>query len=228
MDSEVTLLVIDTCTERLIVGLRRTAASRQDRWTNLDSQGNHARDLLPAVEGLLEGKRPDVLGIATGPGSFTGVRIGLACAKGLVDGWGIPLVEVDNLSAMADAYFRLVPTSTAAVLPVIDARKQKFYGALYHGGQTLLAPADLTPKTWMERVTAAWSGRVVLSGYQGQLLAESLGSLPALWTALPTRDWAPGLLDQLEAGWHRREFLAPDASPRYLRLSEAEENLQRR
>jgi tRNA threonylcarbamoyladenosine biosynthesis protein TsaB len=192
----------------------------------LDSLGNHSRDLLPVVESLLEGVKPDALGIALGPGSFTGVRIGLACAKGLAQGWDIPLVGLDNLQAMAAAWSWLAPQSEAAVLPVIDARKKKFYGALYHG-QTLIPPSDLSPQAWIDEARRIWSGPVVLSGYQGAVLAQAV-SLPDSWSVLPTRDWTVGLLDQLEEGWLNKAFLAPDASPRYLRLSEAEENLRRR
>lgn len=200
----------------------------EDRWINVDSQGNHARDLLPAVEKLLRG-RPDAVGIALGPGSFTGVRIGLATAKGLAEGWGVPLIGLDNLAAMAEAWTRLAPGSPAAVLPVIDARKQKFYAGLYHGGEVLEAPADRSAMDWVASVGRKWHGPVVVSGYQGALLAQALGpELPSNWTVLGIHDWTPGLLDQVERGWAAGHGLPLDAAPRYLRLSEAEENLRLR
>lgn len=219
------LLALDTCTERLIAGIRPEAGNAADQWVNLDSQGNHAQDILPAVQDLLKGRRPDAVGIALGPGSFTGVRIGLATAKGLAQGWDVPLVGLDNLSAMAEAWRRLAPESEAAVLPVIDARKQKFYGALYRKGRVLAAPADRGASDWVAEAGAVWQGPVVLSGYQGSVLASALKSgLPPEWSVLDLRDWAPGLLEQLEQGWRTGLFLPRDAAPRYLRLSEAEEN----
>lgn len=224
------ILVLDTCTERLLAGVREPGAP--DRWANLDSRdlegvpGNHARDLLPTVERLLGGRRPTVVGVSLGPGSFTGVRIGLASAKGLAEGWGVPLVGLDNLEAMAEAWARLAPGSPAAVLPAIDARKKKFYGALYREGRVLAAPADRSPEAWVSAVRELWPGPVVLSGYQGSLLAQALGpELPAGWTVLETPDWVPGLLDQAVRAWEARAFLGPEAGPRYLRLSEAEETL---
>jgi tRNA threonylcarbamoyladenosine biosynthesis protein TsaB len=223
------ILVLDTCTERLLAGVR--VPGQADRWANLDSRGsqggpgNHARDLLPVLESLLEGQRPDVIGVALGPGSFTGVRIGLASAKGLAEGWGVPLVGLDNLAAMAGAWSRLAPGSGAAVLPAIDARKKKFYGALYAGDQVLIEPSDREPRAWVDAATQAWGSEVVLSGYQGSLLAEALGpDLPAGWSVLETRDWTPQLLDEAGRLGVDGPFLGPDASPRYLRLSEAEEN----
>ena len=228
-----TILVADTCTERLIVGLRTDSKDLgmppEDRWINIDSQGNHARDILPAIQELLETENPEVLGVALGPGSFTGVRIGLATAKGLAEGWRIPLVGLDNLRAMAQGWAALVPGSPAAVLPVVDARKKKFYGALYSDGRELVPPADLEPDTWVTEVRNVWAGPVVLSGYQGALLATALGGrLPPDWSVLETRDWTPGLLDQAARAYGAGRFLDPGAGPRYLRLSEAEENLRSR
>jgi len=223
------LLAMDTCTERLLVGVRAEDLETTDSWINLDAQGNHARDLLPAVERLLQGGKPEVVGIALGPGSFTGVRIGLATAKGLAEGWGIPLVGLDNLAAMATAWEALEPHSGAAVLTVIDARKKKFYAALYQNGKVLLPPGDRTALEWFEAVNQVWTGPVVVSGFQGSLLSQALGSnLTPNWSVLETLDWMPGLMDQLDRGYKAGEFLSADAAPRYLRLSEAEENLRLR
>lgn len=216
------LLAIDTCTERLLVGVRTEGP--QDRWANLDSQGNHARDLLNVVRELLEG-RPDAVGVAVGPGSFTGVRIGLSTAKGLAEGWGVPLVGLDNLAAMAAAWQRLRPGSEDAVLPIIDARKKKFYGALYSQGRTLVPPSDLGADEWLRVVAEVWKGPVTVSGYQGGVLAAAVAPTPS-WSVLETSDWAPELLDQLERGWKGHDHLPSDAGPRYLRLSEAEEVLR--
>ena len=224
------LLVLDTCTERLLAGIRDTdTAGTGDRWINLHAHGNHVEDLLSAVDAVLASRRPDAVGVAVGPGSFTGVRIGLASAKGLVEGWGVPLMGLDNLAAMADAAGRLSSIPDCAVLPVIDARKGKFYGALYDGRRELVAPSDRAPHNWVQAASAAWAGPIVVSGYQAALLQGALGaSFPEQWTVLPVRDWMPGLLDQAEAAWKAKAFLERSASPRYLRLSEAEENLNAR
>lgn len=223
----VDLLVIDTCTERLLAGVR-FPGSGADRWANLDAQGNHARDILPVVQRLLEGRRPQAVGVALGPGSFTGVRIGLATARGLAAGWKVPIVGLDNLAAMAGSWGRLRPGDASAVLPVIDARKKKFYGALYRANQGLVAPQDLSPHEWVTQVLEVWSGPVAVSGYQGHLLAEALGELPQGWSVLETSDWMPELLDEAQALARAGRVLADDAGPRYLRLSEAEEALRQR
>lgn len=215
-----TLLAIDTCTERLIVAVR----GKTDQWINLDSGGNHARDLIETAQSLLKGVRPDVVGVAVGPGSFTGVRIGMAAAKGLSEGWNVPLVSLDNLAAMAASWRALCPSFDGPVLVAIDARKAKFYGGLYQDAQTLIPPADLSPAGWLAEVRKVRTGPIHVSGYQGALLAAAWGDeRPADWTVVPGHDWAPPLLNQTEREWKMKRFLPPEAGPRYLRLSEAEE-----
>ncbi len=90
------------------------------------------------IAGLLErtGLRLDQLdafAAAAGPGSFTGVRIGLACVKGLAEATGKPAIAVSNLQALAS-----FGSSTQRV-PIIDARRGEVYTAIYDAqGRTLL------------------------------------------------------------------------------------------
>lgn len=211
-----TLVILDTTTERLLVASQVAGGKR--RCLNIASQGNHALEVLPRLEELLGGVVPDRLGVAVGPGSFTGVRIGLATAKGLAEGWGIPLFALDNLAAMAQTAALLRPASSA-FLPVIDARKKKYYGCLRVDDRELLGPGDFSVDDWLRRIGLVWSGPVVLTGYQPKTWAMEAGALPADWEVLPLQDWSGALLDQLE----NAPELDSDAGPRYLRLSEAEE-----
>jgi tRNA threonylcarbamoyl adenosine modification protein YeaZ len=63
----------------------------------------HAERLVPMIEALLAGRRPEAILVDCGPGSFTGVRVGLAAAQGLRIGWGVPLAGYSSLSAVAAA-----------------------------------------------------------------------------------------------------------------------------
>ncbi len=82
---------------------------------------------------------------ASGPGSFTGIRVGLACVKGLAEACGKPVVSVSNLQALA-------LFGTAAVrAPVLDARRGQVYGAVYDADLKPIAPEIVTPfSTWLE------------------------------------------------------------------------------
>lgn len=72
---------------------------------SLDADSRAASSLIPAIADLMRTKYPtfvpDFVSVATGPGSFTGLRIAVTAAKTLAFAWGIPLVEVDSLSAIA-------------------------------------------------------------------------------------------------------------------------------
>ena len=92
----------------------------------------HSETLLPIIRQVLldAGITPQQLGgiaVTCGPGSFTGLRIGLAAAKGLAQVLECPLVGIPTLDALA---FNLVG-SRSLICPILDARKQQVYTALY-------------------------------------------------------------------------------------------------
>lgn len=98
----------------------------------LNVRNAHARVLPKAVEGLLADaslKMNDLGGIAVsnGPGSFTGLRIGLSFAKGLGLGLNIPFAAVPTLEALAS----LAPTSEGFIVPFVKARTDQYMMAVY-------------------------------------------------------------------------------------------------
>ncbi len=97
------------------------------------NNGNtHSETLLPMVESLLKtyGTEPseiDVFAATTGPGSFTGVRIGAATVKGLAFGSGKPCIEVSTLEAIAEN----LAARDGLICPVMNARRSQVYTALF-------------------------------------------------------------------------------------------------
>ena len=86
----------------------------------------------------------DCFAAASGPGSFTGVRIGLACVKGLAEATGKPVLAVSNLAAMATF------GSAARRAVVLDARRGEVYGAVYDACGRAVAPETVMPFTaWL-------------------------------------------------------------------------------
>jgi len=63
----------------------------------------HAERLVPMIDALLSGRRPGAILVDCGPGSFTGVRVGLAAAHGMRIGWGVPLAGFSSMSLLAAA-----------------------------------------------------------------------------------------------------------------------------
>lgn len=103
-----------------------------------------ARDLLAAAGTSVADV--DLVACAGGPGSFTGLRIGMATAKGFAAARNVPFVAVPTLDIWAELY-RYCP---GVVVPVLDARKRRFYAAVYAGGQKLTADLDEAPESILE------------------------------------------------------------------------------
>ncbi|MBQ8524086.1 MAG: tRNA (adenosine(37)-N6)-threonylcarbamoyltransferase complex dimerization subunit type 1 TsaB [Clostridia bacterium] len=112
------------------------------------SATTHSTTLLPAIEGLLNaaGIKARELGLiccSAGPGSFTGVRIGCATAKGLAAPFGTPCVGVSSLEAMASVFGRI----KCIICPALNARRGNAYTAVFlsdgRGNITRLTSDDL-------------------------------------------------------------------------------------
>ncbi len=73
----------------------------------------------------------DAIAVSKGPGSYTGLRIGVSTAKGLCYALDKPLIGVDTLKMMADGFLRINPDHNDLVCPMIDARRLEVYTALY-------------------------------------------------------------------------------------------------
>ena len=92
----------------------------------------HSRTLMPMVEAMLKNadlslSECDVIAVANGPGSFTGIRIGIAAAKGLAFAAGKPMAGISTLEAMA---MNCIATP-ALIVCAMDARRQQVYNALF-------------------------------------------------------------------------------------------------
>lgn len=140
-----TLLLIETSTTVCSVAV---AVDGRCLMQELNAEGqNHAQLLGVFVQRAAEfmkgqGLRPDAVAVSRGPGSYTGLRIGTATAKGLCFGWEVPLVAVDTLQVMAAAAREQVPDGDALLCPMIDARRMEVYTALYGHDLNALTPAE--------------------------------------------------------------------------------------
>jgi tRNA threonylcarbamoyladenosine biosynthesis protein TsaB len=206
--------------------------------------GNHADAILPVVDAALAaaGRRLDevgVIGITDGPGSFTGVRIGVATAKGLAYALAAELAAVPTLAAMAAALLAAHPDRNWAV-PVLDARRGEVFGAVYRREGGWVAPVRepfcLAPDAaWREVLAAVASpddpvyggdGTALLVGEGDGLRSELRGRgdpIARLWSSAhpaTARALALALADPaLRAAARVHPFAL---TPRYLRVSDAE------
>ncbi len=146
------ILSIDTTHEFGSIAL--LAAGEVVEETLLHSTDGFGHVLFAHLGRLLEkhGRRVNEIACfaaASGPGSFTGVRIGLACVKGLAEAAERKVVAVSNLAAMA----RFGSAAQRAV--VMDARRGEIYGAVYgSGGQTICEPRVTRFPAWLDTLPA--------------------------------------------------------------------------
>jgi tRNA threonylcarbamoyladenosine biosynthesis protein TsaB len=108
------------------------------------SQKDHASWLHPAItrlmqEGGFQMTDLGAIGVAAGPGSYTGLRVGMAAAKGLCYALGIPLIAESSLRAMALAALEQ-GARTDLLCPMIDARRMEVFAAVYQADLVELLP----------------------------------------------------------------------------------------
>ena len=94
------ILAIDTSTANCSVALIADDGAPIDSRDEVIGRG-HAEQLMPMIEQLLAGRIPSQILVGCGPGSFTGLRVGLAASHGMAIGWGIPLAGMSSLGLLA-------------------------------------------------------------------------------------------------------------------------------
>ena len=162
-------LAIDTATS--IAGLAMITNARQVQAELSWRAGrNHAAELFPAIEDILRRSgttRSGLSGVivAVGPGSFTGVRIGMAAAKGFAIGLNVPIVGVGTLDAAAYTF----AWADRTVWAVLDAGRGQVVAAAFRGRasadwQRLVAERVMTPEELVEAIASRGEPGPVLCG----------------------------------------------------------------
>jgi tRNA threonylcarbamoyladenosine biosynthesis protein TsaB len=168
-------LAFDTCLaacSAAVVEDGRVLASRSDPMLR-----GHQERLAPLVAEVmaqagLSFDRLDRVGVTVGPGSFTGLRVGLAFAKGLGAALSIPVVGVGLLEALAEP---LAAGAPGAVFAVLDAKRGQVYLQAFADGAPLMAPDALELGVAQARLAElAGHGQASLIGSGAPLLAEVL------------------------------------------------------
>jgi tRNA threonylcarbamoyl adenosine modification protein YeaZ len=231
------LLALDTATERTTVGVAQLDDERLEVFGSavVDAPRAAMSRLLPMTESLLAAHGitiADVGGVIVGrgPGSFTGVRIGVATAKGLAHGLSCPLWGVSTLDAVAWTFAH----NEATVAVVGDAMRGEVYPVLYRcgGGSVERLTPDRVAKP--ADVAAEWASLdrpLVLTGNglrkYAAIFSDALGDNALIADEELWSPWANGLfsgwLAQLASDEHGSGDPA-DVLPVYTRLSDAEED----
>ena len=210
-------------------GAAASAAVTDDRRLlssfSVSSAEKHSATLLPMAEKALAcaGKKisdVDLFAVVAGPGSFTGVRIGISLVKGLAFGTGKPVAAVSSLEALA---YNLSGFEGIAC-PVMDARRGQFYNALFRGGKRLTDDRLISAEDLAKELSAFdLPVRMAGDGYAlaRQLVnAENIVDTPHRLTVSDAYSAAVCGLDNYRSG--KDVFTDETVQPVYLRPSQAE------
>jgi len=187
----------------------------------LDVRVTHSERLLTAIDQLLtdagwSARDLEGLAVAVGPGSFTGLRVGLSTVKGLALALSIPVAAVPTLDAMAAT----LPFAALPVCPVLDARKREVYASLYRwDGLAMrrewdylaIAPDDLARRLDEPVIVLGDGADAIDSPFARRVRPPRRGPAPAVVGALGQARLALG--DTVPVA---------ELAPIYLRPSEAE------
>jgi tRNA threonylcarbamoyladenosine biosynthesis protein TsaB len=137
-----------------------------------DGRPRHSTEVLPAVERAVAAAGGwDAIGliaVGVGPGTFTGLRIGVASARALSQSLALPIVGVSSLAALAAGIGELAAAEDRARLAVVDAKRGEAFAALYGAaGEELWEPFVAAPAELGERIAA--HGEPVLAAGDGSV-----------------------------------------------------------
>lgn len=149
----------DTATADVSVAISADGAVLAESTLESPAQGppNHAALLLPEIERIVSEtggwEAVDRIAVGVGPGSYTGVRIGIATARALSQALDKPVAAVSTLLALASGIAELPDAAGRPLLPLIDARRSEVFGALIDAdGGTQWEPFVLSPEALAQRL----------------------------------------------------------------------------
>ena len=145
------LLAIDTTAATATAALFRNGTLIAER--EADASKKHAETILPLIDALLEENgvtiaQVDRFAVDIGPGSFTGVRIGVSLINALAFASGKPVIPVDSLFTLALS----AGETERPVCAMIDARNGNAYAALYQAGSTLIEPCAVQTESFLAKL----------------------------------------------------------------------------
>jgi tRNA threonylcarbamoyladenosine biosynthesis protein TsaB len=227
-------LAIETSTP--VSGVALAKDNRLLAEINVQTGNTHSERLMPQIEKLfaLGGVTPqevEAIAVSIGPGSFTGLRIGLTTAKALAYAWGKAIVGVPTLEALAYG----CPAGVGWVAAMLDAQKGRVYQALYQwrsGVLAEIAPVRIVDAKQALQEMAELPEPVMIVGESAREYAEMAASFGEKIFLAPEQAIMPrsasvaflGLL-KMRAGL---AVAAVDLTPLYVRRPEAEELWEKR
>jgi tRNA threonylcarbamoyladenosine biosynthesis protein TsaB len=216
------ILAFDTATSACSAALWRDGAVRARRFSAMER--GQAESLMPMLEAVLAAAGStygdlDLVAVTVGPGAFTGLRIGLAAARGLALATGVPCLGVTTLEAVAHGV-AASERGAATLLVALDAKRADLYAQAFDGDMQPLADAVATLPGGLAALLPP--GPVVVAGDAAAAAAAALadGGREAVLSAAPGVPDAASVAALAAARWRPGMGVAPP-SPLYLRPPDA-------
>jgi tRNA threonylcarbamoyladenosine biosynthesis protein TsaB len=215
------VLAIDTALAACSAAVLDTAYGGIVASESLPMTRGHAEALMPLVQRLMDAAELsfsdiDRIAVTTGPGSFTGLRVGIAAARGLALAAGKPVVGLSTLSAYAAPH--MAADDLIPVVAAIDARHAHVYLQVFSPGGRTYSAARLAPLHEAVRAAAETSACIV--GSAAQAVADGLSVADAPPAAVDARP-APDIAWVARMGAVMPESQSPP-KPQYLRAPDAQ------
>lgn len=216
IDSAVTCISLAACNQQKKASITLDIGMRQ------------SEKIIPAIEHVLkevelEPSQLEFIALSGGPGSFTGLRLGFAAAKGLQLSTGCPVYSIPTLKAQAEPY----SSWPGIVISAVDAKKDRFYIQIFSQGKEITDALDIG----IEDITKFLSdnSQILIVGPDKQVLFNRLKEHNPQLNVYLFQNITSSITDALfsmaqKAQENNDKTLEPYQGPIYLRKSEAEEN----
>lgn len=221
------VLAIDTTALTASAAVVAFEGDMPDRYSliTVKNRLTHSENLMPMVDKALSAmevdiKDVDLIAVCAGPGSFTGVRIGVATVKGLAFTNGIPCVAVSTLEAIAEN----LTGSDDIICPVMDARRNQLYNALFINGKRICEDRLVSAEQLLQEL-AATGRRVTVCGDGTKVFMKNASENPRIFSAsfAATDQNALSVAMAGYRGYKNGKAVSGDTlQPVYLRASQAE------
>lgn len=212
IDSAVTCISLAACNQQKKASVTLDIGMRQ------------SEKLIPAIEYVLEQveldtSQLDFIALSGGPGSFTGLRLGFAVAKGLQLSTGCPVYSIPTLQAQAEPY----SSWPGKVISAIDAKKDRFYVQIFFQGKEIGPSQDIGIEEIAQQLDE--KDQVLIVGPDSEALLNRLQDFNPSLHLCRFPSLTSSITDALfSMGSKATKTLEPYEGPIYLRKSEAEEN----
>lgn len=207
------IILIETstalCTTALLVDGKVVSKKKSSE------QRSQAAMTAPFIKQMLDDtgltvKDCDAVAVSSGPGSYTGLRVGVSTAKGLCFSAGLPLISVCTLDILVQQAVEesLVPEGCRTIIPMIDARRMEVYTAVYRCGEdgefvrsSEISPMVIDPESFLQERT---EGRVLFIGDGAAKCSEVLSQGNPLF--VQTCPWAEAMAHLAQKAYDEKRF----------------------